>query len=77
MRSWFGNQMHMVGHQAPGPDGHPFFGAPLGHQIEVDLIIVIAKKGLLPTIAPLGDVMRHPWDYDTGDSGHALTIAVR
>ncbi len=49
--------MHVVGHQAVGPDRHVPAGAPLGHEPDVFLIVFFTEKGRLPAISPLGDMM--------------------
>jgi len=39
--------------------------APLPHQLQIRLIIVVAEKGLLATIATLRDVVRHSGNNDS------------
>jgi hypothetical protein len=41
------NKMNMVRHQAPSPYFNLIFLTPLGHQLDLDLIIIVAKKSLL------------------------------
>ena len=68
-------QMDTVRHQTPGQDIDFVLAAPEGHQLNVGKIIVIAEKGCLATITPLGDMMRLAEGYDTSDSGHEATLA--
>jgi hypothetical protein len=63
--SWggHGNEVKMVRHQAQGPDGDVIGTAPLRHQLDIGEVIVVAKKGLLTTITPLGDMVWVARDY--------------
>ena len=72
---WHGDQVHVIGHQAPRPDFHPALAAPFGHQFKIGEVIVIAEKSLLTAVATLSDVMRVARSYDARDSGHVKTIA--
>ncbi len=56
---WNHNQMHVVRHQAVGPDLNLMFGASLAHQLLVGLVVVVAEKRLLPTVPPLGHMVGH------------------
>ena len=47
-----------VGHQAVSPNLHPVLPAPRTHQLQVQRVVLKAKKRLLPTISPLRNVMR-------------------
>lgn len=47
------DQMHVVGHEAVGPNLNLVLRTPLPHEIEVLAVIVIAEERLLATIAPL------------------------
>jgi hypothetical protein len=62
--------MNVIGHQAPNPDFNMMLLAPMRHQINVRKVVFVAKKGLLTTIAPLGDVMGISRSCDPGDSSH-------
>ena len=52
------NQMDVIGHQAIAPNLDPFLTAPLGHQFDVGRVVLVVEKGLLSTVATLGDVVR-------------------
>jgi len=52
--SWFrlghGNSMNMVGHPGIAPNFHFPGRTPLGHELQLCEIILVAEKSLLPTI---------------------------
>ena len=54
------NQMHVVRHQAVGPDANAKLTAPMGQQRKILLIVLIAEKRLHATIPALGHMMRPP-----------------
>jgi len=64
------HQMHMVWHQAIGPDLNPFLPAPHGHQSQVCLIVRRAEEDCLPSVATLHHMMRHSDRNDSGYPGH-------
>ncbi len=68
------DQMHVVGHQAVRPHGHAAGIAPLGHQVDVGVVIVLRKERPLPAVAALRQVMRQTRGDDTSDSRHGLTL---
>jgi len=41
---WSGTQLRVVAHQTIGPDFHPVFSAPLGHQFTIGEIIPFTKN---------------------------------
>jgi hypothetical protein len=49
--------MNMIGHQAIGPYFNVIFTAPMGHKINISLVILIGEKGLLPPVAALNYMM--------------------
>ena len=59
------DEMDVIGHQAVCPDFNLMDGAPLPHQFQIVLVILIAKKRLLPTVSPLGDVVRKARYYNS------------
>ena len=71
---WNRNQVNMIRHQAPCPDTYQVFFAPVCHELNIDKIVIVAEKCLLPAIASLGDVVRIPRGYDACYSGHGHTI---
>jgi hypothetical protein len=54
-----GQQMNVVRRETLGPNPDPFFAAPVGHQIEINGIVVRVEKRLLPAVTALGNVVRH------------------
>lgn len=43
--------MDVIRHQAVHTQFHPFIFAPLGHQIQVSPVIIVAEKHLQPEVA--------------------------
>ena len=75
LRLWNRNQVNMIRHQAPCPDTYQVFFAPVCHELNIDKIVIVAEKCLLPAIASLDDEVRIPRGYDTCDSGHGHTAS--
>jgi len=69
-----GDQMHMIRHQAIGPDLHLTFSAPFGQQGDVGTIIVIVEEGLHSSVAALSYMVRNTGSYDTSDSCHVRKL---
>lgn len=63
-----GDQVHMVGHEAPAPDALAVALALLGEQCEVGFGVAIANEGLLAAVAGLGDVVGDSGGDDAGES---------
>ncbi len=53
------DQMHMVWRQAVGPDLDLVFAPPLGHEVQLGLVVVVAEKSRLPTVPPLRHMLGH------------------
>jgi hypothetical protein len=64
------DQMHMVRHQAPGPDldGTAMFG----EQVAIERIVAVAEEGPRAAVATLGDMIGMTGDDDAGETGHAV-----
>jgi len=60
------DQMHMVGHQHPGPDLNGGRRGVLGQQVPIEPVVVVAKEGLRATVAALGDVVRDAGEHRAG-----------
>ena len=43
-----GDEMHVVGHEAIGPDGHPTLFTPLRHELDVGSVVILAEENPLP-----------------------------
>ncbi len=65
------DEMHVVGHQAPGPYFNTCRAAALGQQIAVERIIVGAEECARSAIATLGDMVGKTGDDDAGEVGQA------
>jgi len=63
------DEMNVIGHQAVRPDLDLVGGAPLRHELQVGLVIFIAKERLLPAVSPLGNVVRQARCDDSCQSG--------
>ena len=64
------DQMHMVRHQAVGPDGHPELTRVATEQSQVLEAIIIVTEYDSSLIASVGDVERTPWHHDSCCSRH-------
>jgi hypothetical protein len=73
---WHGNQVNMVGHQAIGPDLHGTLPAPLRHERDVGLVILICEEGRQSAVAPLGDMMGDAGSHDACDASHGSMISI-
>jgi hypothetical protein len=64
------DDVHMVGHQAPGPDLHvPPHGLP-GQQIAIDVLVAVLEEDRLPTLATLGNMVGRMADNAAAQAGH-------
>lgn len=68
------NQMEVAGHQHPAPHRHPMCSAVNLEKIAVSSKVRIAKKGLLTTVATLGDMMGNARKNKSGKSGHQAGV---
>jgi len=64
------DHVDVIGHKAVSPYGDAVLSAPLGHQSDIETIVLLGEKGLLATVAPLGYMMRILGYNDSCDSGH-------
>ena len=62
--------MHMIGHQATGPDLHRGLATAFGQKIAVERIIGGFKENRLAAIAALGDVMGKSRSNDAAEPCH-------
>jgi hypothetical protein len=66
------NEMHMIGHQAPGPHRDIGRAAVFRQEIAIERVVGIVEEGARATVAALGDVVRDTRDNDAGETGHAM-----
>jgi hypothetical protein len=66
------HQVHVIGHQAMGPDFGFSLACGFGYQGDVMAIIAFGEKSPLAAIPALGDVMGITWYDETWHSGHYL-----
>src|SRR4051794_4578301 len=69
------NQVDVVRHQTPSPDGSLRFAAPEAQQFEIKRVIAIREEGQLAPIAALGDVVRYSRHDEAGGSRHRPSLA--
>ena len=62
----------MIGHQHPAPDFYAGGTTMMGQEIAIERIVIIAKEGLRPPVAALGNMMWGIGDDDTSETGHWL-----
>jgi hypothetical protein len=72
-----GDPMPVVGHPAVRPNRHPALLAPLGQQLHIGRVVLLAEKRRLAAAAALGHVLRHSRHYHPCPSRHALSLAKR
>jgi len=66
-------QMHMVGHEAEAVQPVPKTWQRLPDNLQIDLIILVVPKDLVPMIAPARDMILGTWLPDSLGSCHDLT----
>ena len=59
--------MHMVLHNTACPHLHVKLCTPFSYQINIDAVILMAKKGLLSAVASLDDVIWHSRSHHSCD----------
>jgi len=67
------DEMDVIGHQAVRTDLDLVGGAPLRHELQVRLVIFIAKERLLPAVSPLGDVVKRASSSSLGTRGESVS----
>ena len=65
-----GNEVNVVGHEAPTQDAHAGVGQILLEQAEIGLPVGVAGKGLATVDAPLSDVAGRAWQHAALPSWH-------
>ncbi|SPE40495.1 hypothetical protein SBA3_3770012 [Candidatus Sulfopaludibacter sp. SbA3] len=65
-----GDQVHMIGHQAPSQEADFGIGEVLAKESQVDGAVLIGRKGFAAVDAPLGDVAWQPWQHTSIASRH-------
>ena len=68
------DDVHVVGHQAIGPDLHPCLARGIGQQVQIQLIVAILEEGLLAAVAALRHVVRDAGQHDAGEAGHGARL---
>jgi len=65
-------QMHMIGHQAPGMDGATMFFGLLAEMIQVEAVIFLGIKARRTVVAALDQMDRNIRQQNTGATRHGL-----
>jgi hypothetical protein len=55
------DQVHMVGHKAPGPHRNAHLRATLGELVATGGMIIVGEEGLPPTVAAPRDGVEDVW----------------
>ena len=59
IRTWRNHdRVYMVRHQTICPDRDAMPLAPFGHKVEVGSVVAVREEDFLPSVPPLGDVVR-------------------
>lgn len=68
-------EVDVVRHQAPGPDGHVVAPAPSGEEFVGQRVVGGAEEGRLTAVAPLGHLMRDSGRYRPCQPFHGGRLA--
>ena len=68
--------MHVVRHEAIGPDFHAMFAGLRGEKIAVDVLVAVLEKDRLAPVSTLGDVVRQTRYDNTCETGHAKIVSL-
>ena len=64
--------MHVIGHQAVGPDVELVPACLCSQDKGIRAVVVVAEEDLHPSRATLSDVVWNAWDHDAGEARHRL-----
>ena len=67
---WSGDEVDVVGHEAPGQDVEAVFVGLFSEHGKVGAVVFVGVEDLLAIVTALGDVMGHTGDNDSCVSGH-------
>jgi len=71
----YSDEVDVVVHQTPS-DVLDTESLPLiSELLQILSSIVVGEEDIHSTDTTLGDVMRDPWDYDTGNPGHTNSLS--
>jgi len=69
------DQMDVVGHQAVGPYLDPAAIAPVAHQADIGLVVLVGKERAQAAVAPLRHMVREPRSHYARQPWHAASLA--
>ena len=64
------DQVHMVGHQDPGPYLHRRGAGVLQQQIAIERVVILGEESLRAAVATLRDMVRVARENGAGEAGH-------
>jgi len=64
------DEMNVVGHQTPRPNGHPRFVRRLGQPVAVGGVVRIGEEHPPPAVAALRHMVGQAGNDDTGETSH-------
>src|SRR5512136_2678491 len=70
----YGNEMHMIRHEAVSPDFHSVLPAPLCHDVDVLIVVVVAEEGWQTPIPTLCNMVGNAGCYNTSDTSHVQKL---
>ena len=68
------DQVHVVGHEDPGPDLDAGRRGVLGQEVAIELIVLLAEEGLSASIATLGHMMGKAGEHGASEASRAPTL---
>jgi hypothetical protein len=70
----YGNEMHMIRHEAVRPDFHSALATPFRHEVNIGIVVIITEEGWQTTIPTLRHMVGNACCYYTSDTGHVLNL---
>ena len=72
------DKMNVIGHEAPGEDPDVMAAGVITKDLDVADSVLIGEENVLPIVAALGNVMRHPGTTKRGRRGiHEIWLVAR
>ena len=70
----FHQQMHVIGHQAVGPEAHLTLPEIAAQPLQIGLVISRRPKGRLSVIPPDNHMIEHLWSKHPWTTCHGLAV---
>jgi hypothetical protein len=68
------DQVHVIGHQDPGPDADPGRPSVLGQKLKIVAVVAVDEEGPRAPVAALRDVVGEAGKDGAGKTGHNLSV---